>query len=114
MSYTKIYKYLGILFGPKVDQEVQYKAVFDKVEAKLRSYARPMSRLTPARRIDVYNIFIHPLFSYVADSSQLPMGEKILTSISSLLYGGASFRFEQDSSILISSLQIILLAQPSP
>ena len=67
VAYTKLYKYLGVLFGPKMDQEMQYKAAFEKVEARLRRYSRALSLLTPVRRIDVYNIFVHPLFSYVSE-----------------------------------------------
>ena len=67
VTYTKIYKYLGILFGPDVDQVKQYEAVFGKVEARFARYARTLATLTPVRRIAVYNIFIHPLFSYVSE-----------------------------------------------
>ena len=69
------YVYLGILIGRKVTIYDVWTKVFMKVQDRLVKYQATIRALSPSQRIHVYNIFVHPLFSYLAPLYTLPTGE---------------------------------------
>ena len=69
------YVYLGILIGRKITVYDVWTKVFMKVQDRLVKYQATIRSLSPSQRIHVYNIFVHPLFSYLAPLYTLPTGD---------------------------------------
>ncbi len=69
------YVYLGILIGRKITVYDVWTKVFMKVQDRLVKYQATLRALSPSQRIHVYNIFVHPLFSYLAPIYSLPSGD---------------------------------------
>ena len=71
------YTYLGILFGRWVTASDIYAVAFEKYKQRLRDAIPAIRTMTPSRRTLVPNIFLIPLFSYIAPFHPLPYTGKI-------------------------------------
>jgi len=69
---AKWYIYLGILMGRGVTVGDVWRAVVMKAMDRLVTFGPAIRALPPHRRFDVFNIFIYPLFSYIAPFYSLP------------------------------------------
>jgi hypothetical protein len=66
------HKYLGILFGRKIQVEDIFAAPAKKASDRARSFGAAISRLDTQRRILVFNVFITPIFSFVQQFYIMP------------------------------------------
>ena len=66
------HKYLGILFGRKIQVEDVFAAPAKKASDRARSFGAAISRLDIQRRILVFNVFITPIFSFVQQFYTMP------------------------------------------
>jgi ribonuclease HI len=66
------YVYLGVLMGRLVTVYEVWSTVLTKMATRLARYKPILATLTPYKRIEVYNIFVFPLISYIGPLYTLP------------------------------------------
>lgn len=66
------YKHLGVWLGPRMTLGRVWSEPFLKATSRLESYRHVLRALSPVRRIDVFNIFVFPLFSYLLPFFPVP------------------------------------------
>jgi len=66
------HKYLGILFGRKIQAEDIFTAPAKKAADRARSFGAAIRNLDTQRRIVVFNVFITPIFSFVQQFYVMP------------------------------------------
>jgi ribonuclease HI len=64
--------YLGLLFGPEVSTEDVFAAAYDKYNKRLALFHRVMESLSLHDRIVLVNVFLFPLFFYLAQFYVIP------------------------------------------
>ena len=76
ISTAMSYVYLGILIGRLITIYDIWNTVFNKLANRLAGYKHTLSQLTPYKRIEVFNIFVYPLVSYIGPLYALPCYNK--------------------------------------
>ena len=94
------YVYLGIVFGRWVNSRVIYEAACAKYDDRLRDAIPVIKAMTPARRPLIINIFLTPLFSYIAPHHAIPyLGESSITAVRAITmravvsFGGTAYEY---------------------
>ena len=72
VKFADSHKYLGILFGRKIQVEDIFAAPAKKAGDRARSFGAAISRMDTHRRILTFNVFITPIFSYVQQFYIMP------------------------------------------
>ena len=97
---TLEYVYLGILIGRWVNSRKIYQAAFAKYEDRLVDAIPVMRTMTPSRRPLIINIFLTPLFSYIAPHHAMPyLGESSITAVRAITmkavvsFGGTAYEY---------------------
>jgi ribonuclease HI/exonuclease III len=72
IAAARQYTYLGVLIGRDVELTDVWRPVVHKAISRLARYGTTLRSLTLGKRIEVYNIFVYPLFSYLAPFYNLP------------------------------------------
>ena len=65
VKFVDSHKYLGILFGRKIQVEDVFAAPAKKAAERARSFGMALSKMDTQRRITTFNVFITPIFSFV-------------------------------------------------
>ena len=109
------YKYLGFLMGKWTTQAMVFKPAYDNFRDRMAAYRSTFRRLSPARRVTLYNCFAFPLFSYIAPIYGFPaMGTISEATVRRVVrrvvisYGGNAFPYEN----LIAPHGLMGLATP--
>jgi hypothetical protein len=93
------HKYLGILFGRKVEVSDIYAAPAAKAIERARRFGPALRLLDVQRRIMVFNVFITPIFSFVQQFYTMPSG--VLREYRSIMrrmitpFGGTAWPYSQ-------------------
>jgi len=66
------YCYLGVLIGPRIDTLEVYKAPVTKLMERLKLYASLKSKYSVTKRVDIWNIWVLPVLSFVFKFFILP------------------------------------------
>jgi len=66
------YTALGFTVGRHIGSAEVFSKPVEKMRERLIAYAPTLRRLSPTKRYHVYNIFIHPLISYVCQAYSIP------------------------------------------
>ena len=86
IKYVTEYKYLGVYFGPDINLAWIYYDACLKCATRLASYSLALRNMTPFKRILVYNVFVFPLFSYLAQYYPIAVkGDASLETVSQLI-----------------------------
>ena len=72
VKFADSHKYLGILFGRKIQVEDIFAAPAKKAGDRARSFGAAISRMDTHRRILTFNVFITPIFSFVQQFYIMP------------------------------------------
>jgi hypothetical protein len=72
VKFADSHKYLGILFGRKVQVEDIFAAPAKKAADRARSFGMAISKMDIQRRITTFNVFITPIFSFVQQFYIMP------------------------------------------
>ena len=95
------YVYLGIVTGRWINPGNIYAAAYNKYDKRLRNSLPAMRSMTPSRRTLTINIFLTPLFSYIAPFHAIPyLGEASVTAVRAITmravvsFGGTAYRYE--------------------
>ena len=63
---------LGFPVGGEISTSDVFSKPVEKMRNRLIAYQPTLRRMTPTKRYHVYNIFIHPLISYVSQACSIP------------------------------------------
>ena len=72
IAAARQYTYLGVSIGRDVELTDVWRPVVHKAINRLARYGKTLRTLSLGKRIEVYNIFVYPLFSYLAPFYNLP------------------------------------------
>ena len=64
--------YLGVLFGPRVTTEEVFAGAYDKYNKRLALFHRVMESMSLQDRVVLVNVFLFPLFFYLAQFYVIP------------------------------------------
>ena len=99
VKFADNHKYLGILFGRKVQVEDVFAAPAKKAADRARSFGAAIGKLDTQRRIIIFNVFITPIFSFVQQFYTMP--SSVLREYRSIMrraispFGGTAWPYSQ-------------------
>ena len=72
VKFAESHKYLGILFGRKIQVEDIFAAPAKKAADRARCFSAAIGKMDTQRRILIFNVFITPIFSFVQQFYTMP------------------------------------------
>ena len=97
------YKALGFVIGRDVTTVDVFAGAIDKMRERVTAYKPVLRRLRPTLRYHVYNFFVAPLITYVAQAYSIPVRQarydyeavRDLAALTAIPFAGRAFRREQ-------------------